>query len=308
MSCKFGIHCTRRETCKKIGHEICPYGLACTKCHKADVPSKTGGAAKKQCDNFVKGTCTWGEKCKFLHLDFVCPEVRNKPPVAASSEFSGGGGGITTSEPVAVANQYNLPKYAYDGSKKSITDAVGIQDFYQFLIYVFGRDAIVTPIKEEFNTYFMGLNQEEKKFMLNCLLISFYPSAEALEIEDNTPLGWYDRFYALVDATKMFNVRGQTLAPNVIKNNAFDLNKFDIEFSKGEIIKAFVEENKSNFFHEQEQEQEQEQEHDKNCKCCQGSINSCACIMIRGFDECAICFIDDLDEFDEFDDPDEFDE
>jgi hypothetical protein len=230
--------------------------------------------------------------------------VATSTATATSSEVSGGGGGLTTLEPVAVAvavsEEYSLPEFNFDGSKESIADAVGISDFYQFLIYVFGIDAIVSSIKEDLNTYFKKLTQEEKKLMLHYLLISFFPDTEVLEIQDDTPAGCYDTISALIDATNMFKARGQKLGADVIKNDALAQNKFDIEFSRCEIIQAFVTENFTNIFAAEEEDDSDEDEdedeekssyyHDsRDCICCAGFKYLCACVKTKGFNDCMSC-------------------
>jgi hypothetical protein len=224
-------------------------------------------------------------------------------PAATSSEVSGGGGCLTTVEPVAVAvvEEYSLPEFNFDGSKESIADAVGISDFYQFLIYVFGIDAIVTPIKEDLNTYFRELTQEEKKLMLHYLLISFFPDTEVLEIQDDTPAGCYDTISALIDATNMFKAPGQKLGADVIKNDALAQNKFDIEFSRCEIIQAFVTENYSNIFVIEEEHEDCVSDGEKDgyysdsgdCICCMGFKYICVCVKTKGFNDCMSCPHDD---------------
>ena len=143
MSCKFGIHCTRRETCKAKDHTICPYGVACTKCPKAvvpDVTSKTGGAAKALCTKFPLGTCTYGVKCRFSHVVPVCLESAT----ASSSE-----------------------KDEYEGLIKES------QNFKDFMLSVIGEE----NLNSEYSSYkgfekkedqFNGFSENEKKYLGFC--------------------------------------------------------------------------------------------------------------------------------------------
>ena len=165
--------------------------------------------------------------------------------------------------------------------------------------------------------------------MLQCLQLYFYPDIQVLEIEDDTPDGCYDTISALNDSIKIFLARGQKTPSNDIKNQAFALNKFDIDVSRGKNINDFLKKNYLEIFYfpkdlDKDLDEDEGEDVDEgkdlyngnfvNCLCCQGFMNKCACVTTKGYIECMKCQLyypdepDERDETNETNEPDETDE